>query len=171
MGWILLFFIEGLSVISDLFTHKIPNLLILTGGILGLFWRGYSGGLPGITDGITGGITALLFLSFLHYFKMLGAGDVKLFMTAGIFLGPAHLFLLFFFTFLNAAVLSLAVLIRHRMVIQRFLYFTHYIRDFYRTGHWEPYIKEKWEKGYLHFSIPVFIGTVFLRYYLFRTGG
>lgn len=170
MSWFFLFALEGLAVITDLVKRKIPNILILTGGILGLSLKVISGGLFSLVEGLTGATAAFLVLAFLHYFKMLGAGDIKLLMVTGIFLGPVDLGKQILFTFVVAAVISVAVLLRYGILLQRLRYFFDYMRHYLETGEWVPYIKMEDDRANLHFSIPIFVGSILLRQYLFKGG-
>ncbi len=162
MGWFFLLSIEGLAVCWDLLQDRIPNFLIVSGFLLGFSWQLSSRELIGIRIFLTGSLTALLILGLLHSFRMLGAGDIKLFMVAGAFLGPADLIKLICYSFLIAAAISLVVILKHRILMHRLTYFFQYVQRFYKTGKWEPYIQREKNAAYLHFSVPIFLGSILL---------
>jgi prepilin peptidase CpaA len=71
---------------SDLRMRKIPNTLVLwgvfTAVVLSLTPRGI-----GLVSASLGGMVGFLVFLFLHLFKMVGAGDVKLVAAVGMFVG------------------------------------------------------------------------------------
>lgn len=76
-----------LGGVHDLLTKKIPNWLTFTGMALGLIAQFWLLGLPGALDGFLG-----LALGFALYFPIyafghMGAGDVKLLMVVGAWIG------------------------------------------------------------------------------------
>ena len=52
VSMVLLIGLLGVAVVSDLRRHRIPNLLILVGLVLGLAGQTYSGGISGMGDGL-----------------------------------------------------------------------------------------------------------------------
>lgn len=163
MSWFVLFGTEGLAVITDLLWRKIPNQLVLSGTVLGIILRISTEGISGLKEGILGGSLAFLLLGFLHFFKMLGAGDIKLLMMTGIFLGPVNVCRQILLTLVIAGAISAVVLVRYRILGRRLAYFTAYMKRFWETGKWEPYIQEEDDKAYLHVSIPILLGSILLR--------
>lgn len=80
--------IGGLAVLWDFYSRRIPNQLTGTGFLAALAWQWSANGPPGIFDFFAGAITPVIVLGILHYFKMLGSGDLKYFMVIGGFLDP-----------------------------------------------------------------------------------
>ena len=76
------------AAITDLKGRRVPNFWILTGLCLA-FGQSIIAG-PGIKSSLTGVAFALPLLLF-YAFRMLGAGDVKLIMVLGVFLGAPAL--------------------------------------------------------------------------------
>lgn len=76
-----------LALLWDLKTDKIPNLLNLTGGSLGLLLNGCRFGLDGIREGVTGMGIAIGILFIPYLLRGIGAGDVKLLMAMGCLMG------------------------------------------------------------------------------------
>lgn len=159
-------FVFGLgmaAVVWDFRTGKIPNPLIIAGLIMGAAWQWCMGGLHGTLDFLFGVLGTFLILAILHWFRMLGAGDIKLLMIMGGFLGLRDNLKCIYISFLIAAVISVAVLIQHRILKRRLKYFLQYVSRLRKTKKWEPYIKteeRESEQAYLHFSLPILLGAL-----------
>lgn len=78
----------GIAVASDLWRHRIPNLLVLSGLVAGLAFQAYLSGLAGVGAGVLGmSICAVVFMP-LYAFGGMAAGDVKLMAMVGSFMAP-----------------------------------------------------------------------------------
>lgn len=148
------------AVFCDLYERRIPNPLITAGMLLGVSWQWSTRGLPGLAEFLAGTVLPLLVLSPLHYFKMLGAGDIKLLMVAGGFLGPGAGLKCIALSFLLAAGISAGVILKHRILGQRLNYFVQFFRNYWQNKIWEPYIQPEEDAAYLHFSIPIVISSL-----------
>lgn len=96
------------AAMTDICIRKIPNLLILLmiiGGECFVFYKG--GGLEVIWTLIYCLIVAILLYPF-YMFKMLGAGDVKLYATLPVFIDKGHILQLYFLVFCVGAVLAVS---------------------------------------------------------------
>lgn len=71
----------------DLLTFKIPNRIIVWGIALGILCRLFYGGWMEAAAGAAGIFIPSCLLLVLYRFRVIGAGDVKLFSVAGSFLG------------------------------------------------------------------------------------
>lgn len=151
---------QAAAVICDLYGRKIPNTLITAGLITAAAYQWSSKGPPGLWQFAGGALVPLLVLGILHYFRMLGAGDIKLLMMSGGFFGAAGSLKCIFLSFLVAGGYSLAVLIKHRILWRRLNYFVQYITNIRQERKWTPYINEDEDPAYLYFSIPVLIGSL-----------
>lgn len=67
--------------VYDIRTHRIPNLLILAGGIVGILIMVINGNIN-----ITGTLLELLCLFVFSFFNLMGMGDVKFWMMITIFI-------------------------------------------------------------------------------------
>lgn len=73
--------------VHDLLTKKIPNWVTFTGVALGLIAQFWLLGLPGLLDGLLGfGLGFALYFP-IYAFGYMGAGDVKLLMAVGAWVG------------------------------------------------------------------------------------
>lgn len=152
--------IGGAAIFCDLSQRRIPNPLITAGFLLGIAWQWSVKGPPGLVDFAVGALLPLLLLSPLHYFKMLGAGDIKLFMVSGGLLGSLAAVKCIVISFLIAAVFAVCILFKHRILMQRLNYFVRYLQHLLESKVWEPYIQPEENAAYLHFSIPIVISCL-----------
>lgn len=67
--------------VYDIRTHRIPNLLILAGGIVGILIMIINGNIN-----ISGTLLELLCLFVFSFFNLMGMGDVKFWMMITIFI-------------------------------------------------------------------------------------
>ena len=98
--------------------------------------------------------------AILYYFRMMGAGDIKLLAVAGGFLGPQEAVYCAAASLLVGAALSAVVLFKRKNLKKRLLYFYSYM---YRqqTGEWEPYLNETDQDGRIHFAVAI-LGAILL---------
>ena len=107
---LLLLLIAG---IIDCRSHRIPNLLVLSGLGFGLLYNGFNAPFPGATSlwALSGAGLGLLTLLPLYSLGILGAGDVKLMAMVGGFIGPAALLPVLLYTLISGGLLSLALVL------------------------------------------------------------
>lgn len=75
-----------LAIWHDWRMRKIPNTLVLWGGLTALCLSLTPRGI-GLNAALLGGMTGFLVFLLLYLFKMVGAGDVKLIAAVGLFVG------------------------------------------------------------------------------------
>lgn len=78
----------GIAVVSDLRHHRIPNLLIVLGLVLGLAAQAYSSGVTGVGNGLLGMLIGFGVFLPMYALGGMAAGDVKLMAMVGTFLSP-----------------------------------------------------------------------------------
>ena len=109
----------GVALHCDLRTRRIPNSLVLTGMALGLLFQAgapagdgllaaHHAGSRGLAFAALGAVVGLALLMPLHLLRALGAGDVKLFAMAGVWLGPVPIAHAALWTLLAGGALSVA---------------------------------------------------------------
>lgn len=152
--------IGALAVFWDLWKDKIPNSLVIAGLGLGCCWQITAKGLYGILDFLGGAILPLLLLAVLFYFRMMGAGDIKLFAAIGSFVGMKTVLMCMMFSFLAGAVISIFLIFRRGILRKRLTYFFAYFSNYYQTKNWIPYRNRMERECSIHFSLPVFISLM-----------
>lgn len=160
MNTIVLFAVTGAAVLWDIRTGKIPNFLIAAGVGLACWFQLREAGMPGFWRFLGGSTLPLLLMAALFYFRMLGAGDIKLFCVIGGFMGIRRLLVCMAVSFLMGASISLVLLIRRRILKERLLYFLAYFGRFYRTRKWVPYRNQAEKNGEFCFTIPIFFSVL-----------
>lgn len=96
-----------LAVITDLNAHKIPNSIVIFGLIIGVICQGFSIDGAGGLNWLAGVVVALLCFIPLYLLRGMAAGDVKLMMAVGGFLGYPLIIDAVIHTFLAGGVLAL----------------------------------------------------------------
>lgn len=94
----------------DYKTFRIPNRLNYTGWLLGITYSWLKYGLWGIGHSILWIVAPILILFLLFFFKVLGAGDIKLFSVIGSFF-YSHVILIIIFSMLITAVYGLLIVV------------------------------------------------------------
>lgn len=125
-----LIFLILLGVSKDLKSYKISNLIIVIGIPTGFIFQIYEFGSKGIISGLFGSILPILLLFLLFLFKVLGAGDVKLFSVIGSFYGASFVFQTIIIAFLFGGLLSIVHLIKSKQVIYRLQFLAEYIQTY-----------------------------------------
>ena len=80
---IVLLVVVAAAVYQDVKSYKIPNGLIVAGWISGFFLQVMINGIQGIGYWCFGSSIPIIITYVLFYFKMLGAGDIKLLSVLG----------------------------------------------------------------------------------------
>lgn len=160
MKFLFLLAVTGMAAVWDIRTGKVPNILIAAGLGIACWFRMMESGRAGFWQFLGGGILPLLLLAALFYFRMLGAGDIKLFCVIGGFLGTEGLLSCMAVSFLTGAVLSLILLFKRRILKKRLQYFFAYIGEFIRTGIWVPYRDGMDREAGFCFTVPIFFSVL-----------
>ncbi|UVJ44281.1 prepilin peptidase [Pseudomonas sp. LS1212] len=88
LGIVVLIALLGITVVSDLRHHRIPNVLILLGLGLGLAGQAYSSEKIGLGYGLLGVLIGFAIFLPMYVLGGMAAGDVKLMAMVGAFLTP-----------------------------------------------------------------------------------
>lgn len=148
------------AVLCDLDKGRIPNALILAGLGMGFIFQSVSDHFTGIVLFLGGVFLPVLVFGPLYYFRMIGAGDIKLMSVVGAFVGPAACFSCMLWSVLAGGVLSFALILHHRNLFSRLFCLADYIREYRRTGVWKSYLEQVDEHAKFCFSIPVLISVL-----------
>lgn len=76
-----------LAAVNDFYKHKVPNVVSLSGWLLAPLLHAIFFGLGGFIESINGLFLTLILTFPLYAFRWMGAGDVKLMVTVGAFVG------------------------------------------------------------------------------------
>jgi len=153
--------IGTIAMCWDLWKGKIPNILILSGLCCGWCYQMAEQGMSGIPIFLKGMMLPLLLLAPLYFFRMIGAGDIKLFAVIGGFIGIRAILMCMAFSFLVGAVISVFLIFRRRILSERLHYFFAYISNYFQTKQWTSYRRKQDVASQIHFSVPIFISILF----------
>jgi len=148
-------------------SYKISNLLIIIGISIGFAFQIYEFGRKGIITGLIGSFLPILLLFILFLFKVLGAGDIKLFSVVGSFYGATSVFQTITIAFFIGGLMSIIHLVKSKKLICRLRFLAEYIQAYGskvncldEKGKKQfviPYydIKKDGYEGTIHFSIAI----------------
>ena len=141
------------AVFQDLKRGIISNTLIFTGLFGGLIFQLFRLGGWGLVFFLGSAAFPILLLAFLYYFRMIGAGDIKLLAVLGGFLGIRDL--------LHCLVWALY----RKNLLQRFQYLAGYVFASVQKREWRPYRQKEDKSGEFPLSVPIALSVC-----LFMTG-
>lgn len=162
----------SVAVLADLMSYKIPNVLLLFGLGTALVSRLSPAGEGAFMDMILGGLLPFAICFALFFFSMMGAGDIKLLMVTGMYVGAGRIISVMFVALVIAAVMAAAKAGLYGMLSRRMVYFRSYADDLrlYFSGGRKisrrelAYIKQedklKKEKWLMHLSLPIALAAV-----------
>ncbi|MFD0697108.1 prepilin peptidase [Paenibacillus sp. GCM10027628] len=113
---LILFFLVGIAFITDARKSIIPNVLTLSGTLVGFFFHVSTQGWNGLMFTLNGAVTGFTLLFLLHLLGALGAGDVKLFVAIGALMGVTFVLQCIIYAILFAGVIGLCLLLIRRQV-------------------------------------------------------
>ena len=130
---ILLALIMLASVVIDIKSRKIPNYLTFSAMIIGLCISLFAGGIVGLINSFYGLLTGFALLIVPYMLGGMGAGDVKLLMAVGAFLGAVLTFNVFLNGALIGGIYSIMLMAKHRELIP-FLKKVYYVFFFFTAS-------------------------------------
>lgn len=159
-----------LAVLADLKDGRIPNGIIAVGLLWGGAYQIMSKGAVGGMIFLGGAAFPLILFGALYYFRMIGAGDVKILCVTGGFLGPEACFSCMTGAVLFGGAISLGLMLYHHTLYSRLLNFYQYVEQYSKERQWRPYLEGTSAEDRFCFSVPVLMGILY--YYIdFITGG
>lgn len=165
---ILLLCFTAAAVLSDLKSGRIPNGIIAAGLMCAAAYQIYDKNAAGFLLCLGGAILPVLFFGIFFYFRMIGAGDVKLLCMAGSFFGPSGCFDCIVQAILWGGLISAGIMLYRGNLVRRVSYFTGYVSRCSGKDHWEPYLEKTGEDARFCFSVPILLGVI---YVVRHTGG
>ncbi|WP_407278913.1 prepilin peptidase [Aromatoleum evansii] len=171
------------AVLTDLSARKVPNFLIVAGFVGASFFNAFTTSGSGVLAPSAGGIgflpalagvaTGFAALFPLYALRAMGAGDVKLMMMVGAFLGPLQTLGVVVLTFAAGGVLAIAMALWQRSFRQlvlnlRFMLTTSAISA---AGGTSPKLEPLQQTaGRMPYAVAIAAGTL-LQLFLVRSGG
>lgn len=152
--------IVGTAMLCDLRSERIPNGLIATGLLWGAAYQIFENGAMGIVLFFGGVFLPAIIFGGIYYFRMIGAGDIKLLCMVGGFVGPLDCFSCITTAILFGGLISLAIMLRYHNLCQRLICFSEYINNYSKEKQWKPYLADTGENARFCFSIPVMFGVL-----------
>lgn len=153
--------ILAIAAWTDLKKSQVPNQLIALGIVVGIvgrliLYRGY-----GLFSSFMGMMIPLILLAFFYAVRVVGAGDVKLFMVLGCIKGSGRIWERILLIFMTAAGLCLFKMWRQGNLQERLRYLADYFETFVRTGKLSEYGVGRTEKqALIPLAVPIFLGTL-----------
>jgi prepilin peptidase CpaA len=92
-AWWPMVVVLAVATFTDLRSRRIPNWLVLPFLVAGFAVSGWQHGWQGLLQSVEGAALALLIYGFLFWMGGMGAGDVKLCIAIGAWIGPSQLFI------------------------------------------------------------------------------
>lgn len=148
------------AVCMDLNCEKIDNRWIAIGWLLGFSYQLIQQGLKGIGIFFLGAAVPIVILYVLFWFRMIGAGDVKMLSVLGGFMGPKTILICMGIAFICGAVISLAVMILCGNLMSRLRYFAGYLIQLTTEKRVVPYMRKGRYMENIHFSVPILMGVL-----------
>lgn len=99
------------AAITDFFSQRIPNWLVLPGAVLALCLHSVEGGGSAVLGGVLGWLAGFSLLIGFYAKGGMGAGDVKLMACIGAFVGVYRVFWVFVYTTLLGGVYALGIIV------------------------------------------------------------
>lgn len=149
-------------MVFDLITDRIPNYLIAAEIAGGLIFQLYVFGAMGIMSFLAGIAVPFAVSYALFLFRMVGAGDIKLFMALGSVAGFPRNLRIMLWSVICGGIISVFIMWRRTGFMPRFSYLFSYLRDFVRTGVRKPYRKEGKSVENFHFTVAIFAAVLAL---------
>jgi prepilin peptidase CpaA len=102
--------LTGIAAITDGYSRRIPNALVVAGFLVGLCLNTWLAGWAGLQQSLLGFGLAVLIYVPLFVLRAMGGGDVKLMAAAGAIVGPRDWFTLFILASLAGGAIALGML-------------------------------------------------------------
>lgn len=158
------------AAVGDVQNCRVSNRVILAGLLLGVFTNIRQNGYMGIFSFFLGVLVPVLLLWLLFRFRMLGAGDIKLFSVVGGLYGASFVLRVIVAALFLGAGMSVFQLLRYKNLKFRLQYLAEYVSRYLNTGEIVPYYQKErdGDTPVVHFAIAV-LGGFFLC--ILRKGG
>ncbi|MTI47484.1 signal peptidase I [Sporosalibacterium faouarense] len=155
-----------LALLSDICTYKISNKIVYPFICIGIITNTLFNGIEGFKESLIGVIVPLVLLLILFAFRMLGAGDIKLFSAIGSIMGGNFILFAIAYSFIFGGIISFLLIILRKNGVSRIKYLLNYLKNSFLTLKAFPYenFADKSNKSKFHFSYGIVCGTLFKIY-------
>ncbi|QFT88465.1 Type IV leader peptidase family protein [Bacillus sp. THAF10] len=155
---IVLFFVLGISVLTDLQNRKILNAVTIPAILFGLAYNTYLSGIDGLLFSAIGLFIGFFLLFIPFAFGGMGAGDVKLLASIGAMIGGELVFQSFLYTAIIGGVFAIILLLKNKNI----LFFIRNImfRFFYKQPALEG--EKVLAKHSIPYGVPIALGVLSL---------
>jgi len=154
-----------MSLISDVKTRKIKNLIVFSFMVMGVLIGLCETGLVGILNSMCGIILPILILFPLFVLKMLGAGDIKCFSAIGAIMGAGFAAESIIYSFIVGGVIALIIMLFNNNAVKRFKGLLNYLKTCILTFSITQYDDLKRSEGAFRFTYAVVIGVIINLYF------
>jgi len=150
---------------TDFRERKIFNKVTYPAFLVGLVAHTIVFGLDGLLDGLLASFIMFVIGLIIMMTGGLKAGDVKLLMVVGAFVGGAGLVEVSFYTLIFGAAMGILNSVINGYIFELPVRIWHLIRGYFlvllmRDAAYKPVIDETDKRAWIPFAIPIFIGTV-----------
>lgn len=153
---------SGVAMIMDLKWEKVYNFWICIGILCGQLLLINVDQPIEMLRSLTGMLIPFAVLFPLFLCKMLGTGDIKVFVVLGSVMGVRWAIKCIGWSFLIGAVMAVPLLFYRCDVKERFLYFFTYLNHIFVTKTFPPYLAPGRNPENIHFTIPIFCSVILL---------
>jgi len=159
---ILLMLLLILSLLSDIRTYRIRNIITMPFTAAGIVVNCLMHGPEGLKLAALGWLVPVLLLFALYALKMLGAGDIKLFGAIGAIAGYGFTVRSIAYSFLFGGLMAIVLLAVRKNAAVRFRYLAAYLRSCFLTFRLLDYsdFKGKDRNNRFRFTYAVLPGTL-----------
>ena len=163
-----LLFMLILAVLYDLKFRKIPNAIVLFGLIYSLVFQWLNIGGAGGLNWLLGILIGFICLFPLYYLRGMAAGDVKLMMAVGGFLGYPLIFKAVACVFISGGIMALIFILlkgRFRLLTKnmRVMFTDFYIKATSGVSVADDYVMKN-SAGRMPYALAIAVGTVIALY-------
>lgn len=153
-----------LLVVGDIRKYKVKNSIILMGICLSFICSVLEGGINNLVVWIFGIIGPIIILFLFFIFKVLGAGDIKLFSVVGGFFGIYFAFKVIIIAFIFGAILAVFHFIRYRDLMSRLQYLAKFSSEAWKEKKIKPYysVEKDGRSCVIHFTLAIAVATAVL---------
>lgn len=156
----LLFSMAFLAAGCDLKMEKIPNEAIWLFWGTGFIYQVLTAGWKGVGSWLLGAMLPAAALAPLFFFRMTGAGDIKLLSALGGMMGPQTVLKCILVSFVAGAFISAAILLETGSLIIRLRHLAGYFQKMFQSKTVVPYYQRGKRLENIHFSVPVFMAVM-----------